>query len=74
MHDGKLLSDNEVESTASRGQKASIAVQAKERTTRANFWTIAGFCIVGLIVSLFTPTSYLRGEQTSIVLPEAPSS
>jgi hypothetical protein len=74
MHDGKLLSDNEMESTESRGEKASIAVQAKGRTTRANVWTIIGFCIVGLIFSFFTPASYLRGEQTSSVFAEAPLS
>jgi hypothetical protein len=74
MHDGKLLSDNEVESTASRGQKALIAVQAKRRTIQANVLTVIGFCIVGLIFAFFTPTSYLRGEQTSSVLAEAPLS
>ena len=74
MHDGKLLVGNEAESTEPRARKAAIAIQAKEHTTRAHFWAIIGFCVVGLICSFFTPASYLRGEQTSNVFAEAPLS
>ena len=75
MHDGKLLSDNEVASTEARGQKASAAVDTRGRTSsRANFWTVIGFCIAGMICALFVPASYLRGEQTPATLAESPLS
>ena len=75
MHDGKLLSDNEVESTGLRGQKASSAVPAKGRVTpRANFWTIVGFSVAGLVCSFFVQPSYLQMEQRSVLLADAPLS
>jgi CBS-domain-containing membrane protein len=74
MHDSKLLSDNEVGSTEIRGQ-TSVAVQAmKRQNLRANFWTIVGFCVAGLICSVIIQTSYLRMERTSVMLAEAPLS
>ena len=75
MHDGKLLANNEVESTEIRGGTAVTAAQMSgRRTPRANFWTVVGFCIAGLICSFFVPTSYLHFEQTPTLLAEAPLS
>jgi len=75
MHDRKLLSDNEAASTEPRGQEASAAVDTRERaSSRANFWTVIGFCIAGMICALFVPASYLRGEQVPAALAEAPLS
>jgi hypothetical protein len=75
MHDRKLLSLNEVESTEARGQNASITADPQGRTTsRANVLAIIGFCIAGMICSLFVPTSYLRGEQTPAMFADAPLS
>jgi hypothetical protein len=75
MHDGKLLSDNEMGSTEIRGQAAPIAVQATGHlTSRANFWTIVGFSVAGLICSFFVQTAYLHMERTSVLLAEAPLS
>ena len=72
MHDSKLLSDNEVGSTEIGGQAASVVAQASGR--RANFWTIVGFCVAGLICSVIIQTSYLHMEKTSVMLAEAPLS
>ena len=75
MHDGKLLIDNEVESTENRGGTAAIAARMSgRRTPRANLWTVVGFCIAGLICSFFVPTSYLHFEQTPALLAEPPLS
>jgi hypothetical protein len=72
MHDSKLLSDNEVGSTEIRGQATSVVAQASER--RANFWTIVGFCVGGLICSVIIQTAYLHMGNTSIMLAEVPLS
>ena len=75
MHDRKLLSGNDLESTEISGPVAPIAVHATGRTnSRANFWTIVCFCIAGLICSLLVPASYLNVEQTSVLLAETPLS
>jgi hypothetical protein len=72
MHDRKLLSDHELESTeiALRGLPA---VPATGRApVRSNFWAVVGFCVVGLICSMFAPASYLHLEQTSTLITQAP--
>jgi hypothetical protein len=72
MHDSKLLGDNEVGSTEMRGR--AISVSAPESGRRANFWTIVGFCVAGLLCSVIIQTSYLHMERTSVILAEAPLS
>jgi hypothetical protein len=75
MHDGKLLGDNGMESTEIRGQAAANAAQATGRlTSRANFWTIVGFSVAGLICSFVIQTAYLHMEQTSVILAQVPLS
>jgi hypothetical protein len=71
MHDTKLLGDREMGSAATIAQ-ASSAIQATAR--RSNFWAIVGFCVAGLVFSLFVPASYLHMEQTPSLLAEAPLS
>jgi CBS-domain-containing membrane protein len=73
MHDRKLLSDHEMESVEIAGQGLSAIASARTRA-RANFWAILGFCVAGLICSLFVPASYLHMEQTSALIAEAPLS
>ena len=72
MHDSKLLGDNEVGSTEIRGQATNVVAPASGR--RANFWTIVGFCVAGLLCSVIIQTSYLHMERTSVILAEAPLS
>jgi hypothetical protein len=74
MRDGKLLSNNEIESAELRGQTA-FGIQSTTRTgKRVNIWAIIGFCAVGLIGSLLVRSSYLHFEQTTTLLAEAPLS
>jgi hypothetical protein len=54
------------------GQAVPAIQVAKRGTTRANFWAIIAFCAMGLICALHVPSSYLRIEQTSALLAEAP--
>ena len=68
MHDTKLLVDSEPEGAA-MAAKGSIATRAGERaTSRNNFWAIVGLCVVGLVCSLYVPTSYLQIEQNSALV------
>jgi hypothetical protein len=71
MHDRKLLSDHETESAEVAGQGLAAIPLTRART---NFWAILGFCVAGLICSLFVPASYLHIEQTSALIAEAPLS
>lgn len=74
MHDRKLLSDNGPEG-AEITARGLPAVQPAERPpSRTPFWAIVGFCIAGLICSLFVPASYLHIEQTATMIAEAPLS
>jgi type VI protein secretion system component VasF len=74
MRDGKLLSDNEIESTQLRRQTA-FAIQSTQRTgKRVSLWAIIAFCAVGLIGALLVPSPYLHFEQTTTLLAEAPLS
>jgi len=73
MHDRKLLSDHEMESAEIAEQGPSTIASARTRS-RTNFWAILGFCVAGLICSLFVPASYLHMEQTSALIAEAPLS
>jgi hypothetical protein len=74
MHDRKLLSDNELDGAALAGRAQPAGQPAKHVTTRASFWAVIGFCVTGLICSLYVPSSYLYIEQTSALLAEAPLS
>jgi hypothetical protein len=60
-----------MESAEIAGQDLSAIASARMRT---NFWAILGFCVAGLICSLFVPASYLHMEQTSALIAEAPLS
>lgn len=74
MYDTKLLVDSGPEGTAIAA-KGSIAAQSGARVTpRNNFWAIAGLCVVGLVCSLYVPTSYLRIEQNAALVVPAPVS
>jgi len=67
MHDRKLLSDSEL-----NGAGTELATQATKRAaTRANFWAIVGFCVTGLVCSMYVPASYLNAEQTAALLIKA---
>jgi len=72
MHDTKLLSD-EMESAALNSPMATIR-SVEHTTRRANLWTVIGFCVFGIICSLFVPASYLHIEQTAALLAQAPLS
>ena len=74
MRDGKLLSDNEIESTQLRGLTAFTVQSTKRRGKRVGLWAIIGFFAVGLIVALLVPSSYVHFEQTTTLLAEAPLS
>jgi hypothetical protein len=76
MHDRKLLSTDELDG-AELSAQAPIAAQSTSRTSsrtssRANFWVIMGFCVTGLICSMYVPSSYLNLEQTAALLTQAP--
>ena len=72
MHDRKLLSTDELDG-AELSAQAPIAAQSTSRTSsRANFWVIMGFCVTGLICSMYVPSSYLNLEQTATLLTQAP--
>jgi hypothetical protein len=72
MHDTKLLSEMESAGIPAQGVSANRA--AVRGPSRANFWPIVGFCVAGLIVSLFVPAAYLHIEQTSTLVAETPLS
>jgi hypothetical protein len=74
MHDRSLLSDNELDAAALAGQPRPAVQPSKRVTTRANFWAVVGFCVTGLICSLYVPSSYLRIEQTAGSLAQMPLS
>jgi hypothetical protein len=74
MHDRKLLSDNDLDAAALAGRAQPAGQPAKHVTTRASFWAVIGFCTVGLICSLYVPSSYLHLEQTSVLLAQTPLS
>ena len=74
MHDRKLLSDNEPEIAELSGHAMPANQASKRVTTRANFWAIITFSVVGLICALYVPSAYLHIEQTSVLLAEAPLS
>jgi hypothetical protein len=74
MHDRKLLGDHELES-AEVIVRGSSAVRATARARAwSNVWAIVGFCVAGLICSMFVPASYLHIEQTSALIAQAPLS
>jgi type VI protein secretion system component VasF len=74
MHDGRLLSDNEMEIAELTGQTVPAIQATKRLTGRVNFWAIVAFCVAGLVCALYVPSSYLHIEQTSVLLAEAPLS
>jgi hypothetical protein len=74
MHDSKLLGDHGLEGQITARDSSTVARSAGRAPSRNHFWAIVGFCVVGLIGSLFVPASYLHTEQTSAVAAEAPLS
>lgn len=72
MHDTKLLSDNDLERAAVIAQRSSAIRPNGRAPSRTNVWTIVGFCVAGIICSLFVPASYLHIEQSSTLTAEAP--
>jgi hypothetical protein len=72
MHDTKLLSDNDLERAAIAAQRSSAIRPAGRVPSRTNIWMIVGFCVVGMVCSLFTPGAYLHIEQSSTLTAEAP--
>ncbi len=66
MHDRKLLSDdNELDGAELSGQAISAI---SEQPTGTSFWAVIGFCVTGLVGSMFLPPSYLLIEQTATLL------
>lgn len=72
MHDTKLLSDTDLDRAGITAQRSSAIRPASRVPSQANVWTIVGFCVVGMICSLFVPSSYLHFEQSSTLAAEAP--
>ena len=72
MHDRKLLSADELDGAELSGQAPIASESPKRTTTRANFWAIMGFCMTGLVCSMYVPSSYLHLEQTAALLFQAP--
>jgi hypothetical protein len=68
MHDRKLLSDSELDGAEPSGQAVSATQSRKHPTTRASFWAVVGFCMTGLVCSMYVPSSYLLLEQTAALL------
>jgi hypothetical protein len=71
MHDRKLLSDSELNGGELNGQTVGATQLTKRAATRANFWAIMGFCVTGLVCSMYAPSSYLHLEQTAGLLTQA---
>ena len=68
MHDRKLLSDNELHGAELSGQALPAMLSTSHNKMRANFWAIVGFCVTGLVCSIYVPSSYLHLEQTAALL------
>jgi CBS-domain-containing membrane protein len=72
MHDRKLLSDNELDGAALIGPALPATPSTKRTAKHAGFWAVIGFCVTGLVCSLYVPSSYLHLEQTAALLNQAP--
>ncbi|HUC50867.1 MAG TPA: hypothetical protein VMA30_15920 [Xanthobacteraceae bacterium] len=70
MHDTKLLNGHGMESVAIPAQGSSANQAAIRMPSRTSFWPIVGFCVAGMLVSLFVPTAYLHMEQMSPLVAE----
>jgi CBS-domain-containing membrane protein len=68
MHDRKLLSNNELDGAELSGQTVPAIQSTKPSTMRASFWAVIGFCVTGLVCSIYVPSSYLHLEQTAALL------
>jgi hypothetical protein len=74
MHDTKLLSDSDLDGAAIIAQGSSTIRPAGRAPSRTNIWTVVGFCVTGLVLSLFVPAPYLHIEQSSTLTAEGPQS
>jgi hypothetical protein len=68
MHDRKLLSDSQLDDADLSGQAPPATQSRKHPTPRAGFWAVIGFCVTGLVCSMYVPSSYLVLEQTAALL------
>jgi hypothetical protein len=68
MHDRKLLGENELHGAELSGQTLPTMLPTGHNTIRANFWAVIGFCVTGLVCSIYVPSSYLHLEQTAALL------
>jgi hypothetical protein len=68
MHDRKLLSDDSELDGAEPSGQALLAMQPHEHAKRTGFWAIIGFCVTGLVGSLYLPPSYFVLEQMAALL------
>ncbi|HZC54878.1 MAG TPA: hypothetical protein VE396_02365 [Xanthobacteraceae bacterium] len=72
MHDRKLHCDDELDGGEPSGFALPATPSTKRTTTRASIWAVIGFCVIGLVCSLYVPSSYLLLEQTAALLNQAP--